>query len=190
MIGLRNRTFPGMAIKVWRAIIRPFQDPGKAVAAHWGPLNNSCRWSTTDPWAWSRITGALNWDKGRKCVIFPVFCHFFYLVCCIIAKDVFLVTWIGLHLVRQPGFIDIVIAHLSRPWSNCWVALSFLVCSVVVRLSRYGNIFSSSTSTRPGPPTHTFSESLSSPRAESARAVTGRQCSHSAQCSRCQLRVA
>ena len=35
-------------------------------------------------------------------------------------------------------------AHLSRPWSNGWVALSFLF---VRRPSRYGDIFSSSTST-------------------------------------------
>ena len=30
-----------MAIKVWRAIIRPFQDPGKAVAAYWWPVGHS-----------------------------------------------------------------------------------------------------------------------------------------------------
>ena len=40
-------------------------------------------------------------------------------------------------------------AHLSRPWSNGWVALSFLF---VRRPSRYGDIFSSSTSTCPRPP--------------------------------------
>ena len=40
------------------------------------------------------------------------------------------------------------IAHLSRPWSNGWVALSFLFG----RLSRYGDISSTSTSTCPRPP--------------------------------------
>ena len=40
------------------------------------------------------------------------------------------------------------IAHLSRPWSNGWVALSFLI----VRSSRHGDISSSSTSTCPRPP--------------------------------------
>ena len=40
-----------------------------------------------------------------------------------------------------PGMVCVFmeIAHLSLPWSNGWVTLSFLVRRLFVRLSRYGN---------------------------------------------------
>ena len=54
--------------------------------------------------------------------------------------------------VWWPQYNRYVFAHLSRPWSIGWVALSFLFVCLFVRPSRYGDIRPNLTSSCPTPP--------------------------------------
>ena len=61
-----------------------------------------------------------------------------------------------LYFIGSWVALSFKVAHLSRPLSNGWVALSFLVCCPSVHPA----MVTSPLLLAPGPQTHTFSESL------------------------------